>query len=286
MPYSWWLEFQGAYAYVRASNRTNGFTVRCVQAFARNLFRDEFFPVCGDPALFDRSADACWFCRLFLVIDVLGYELVFLVHWHLFCVPGADIPFERFQLALCPRNYMGRFSSRLRVSGTIRRERRSTLVRMAIVGCLPFPGRLLRICFLMLRVRMCVAIVVPAASVCVVTKNLHGICFGMIFFPPAGYRFSTSGTLAVVGSEGHVWSSLLSGTSSCRLAFRSVGVGSDGVVRAYGFILRCVQEITWGGFLPVCGVPEQYGGNAGEYRFQWLCLGRYYFVAECSGPVF
>ena len=106
--------------------------------------------------------------------------------------------------------------------------------------------------------------------------SIYEFCFEKGFFPSAGYRRGTSGELSSVGSSGYAWSWLTSGASTLCIEFHAsyavFGVG----YRSFGFILRCVQELTWnlfgGRLLPVCGVPASFVGGADACRFQWVCL--------------
>ena len=66
------------------------------------------------------------------------------------------------------------------------------------------------------------------------------------FYPVAGFRFSGSGQLFGVGSDGYVWSSspyLGGNTNGSHLRFFSTGVNplSNGS-RSFGFGVRCVKE--------------------------------------------
>ena len=187
--------------------------------------------------------------------------------------------------------------------------------------------------------------IVRAAFCCVVSKRLR-FCFGMAFFPSAGYRSTATGALSSTGYVGCYWSLWPSGTYTLYLYFGGTEVYLLSYARANGFVLRCVQAFAdsvsrgsssrlrgfasgrrercrvsvptgiigrcrlrgrmpgmWGfsvrlrlsvlvpvrsafrcvvskrlrilfrnGLLPVCRVPEQYGGNAGVRRFRRVLL--------------
>ena len=74
--------------------------------------------------------------------------------------------------------------------------------------------------------------------------SIYRFWIGMIFFPSAGFRSNTTGTLASVGSTGYCYASVSSGSG----AWRSEFSGSYGCVsanlRTYAFSLRCVQAFT------------------------------------------
>ncbi len=69
---------------------------------------------------------------------------------------------------------------------------------------------------------------------------------GSLFIPAAGFRHYSTGALALVGTEGDVWSSSPYSSSSANagsLAFNSSGVSpQDFNSRAHGFSVRCVRN--------------------------------------------
>ncbi len=128
----------------------------------------------------------------------------------------------------------------------------------------------------MLRMLSSALATVRSVSFCVVSKNLHGICLGDGFFPSAGFRHHSSAVPTNVGSNGYVWSLSPSGTSSSFLYFGSPNVYFTSVYRAFGFILRCVQELTWDlfgdGFFPVAGFRNNSTGastTVGANGYYW-----------------
>lgn len=64
-----------------------------------------------------------------------------------------------------------------------------------------------------------------------------------LFLPAAGYRHDSSGAGYNRGSSGYYWSGEVDGARSSNLYFNasSTGVGPNG--RAYGFAVRCVQDV-------------------------------------------
>ncbi len=91
-------------------------------------------------------------------------------------------------------------------------------------------------------------------------------------FPSAGFRSSDAGVVAGVGSQGVIWSFALSGGDGSRLVFLGSYSCLSAVNRTFGFGLRCVQEVTWMVFLPVCGFSGHHDGSADGYRFRRPCL--------------
>ena len=143
-----------ASSYVRGYRRARGFGLRCVQELARNLFRDDFLPACGVSFQHVGNVGSRRFRRSCLVFASFGYEQLsacFPQCWRRFRRGGSRV---WFYFALCPRNYMGRFSSRLRGTGAIRRERWRVSVPMVMFGSLLFRRRMLRACFLTARIRI------------------------------------------------------------------------------------------------------------------------------------
>jgi hypothetical protein len=64
------------------------------------------------------------------------------------------------------------------------------------------------------------------------------------FYPASGLRNSASGVFTATGSDGHWWSSAVSGISVCHAGFWSVYVNPTHLsTRAYGFPVRCVQNL-------------------------------------------
>lgn len=65
-----------------------------------------------------------------------------------------------------------------------------------------------------------------------------------VFFPAAGYRFNSGGTLYSTGSSGYYWSSSANSTSSgYYLTFNSGYAYRNSNYRTFGFSVRCVQDI-------------------------------------------
>ena len=64
-----------------------------------------------------------------------------------------------------------------------------------------------------------------------------------VFFPAAGYRNYDIGIACYRGDCGNYWSSSPDGSGANYLRFNSGGVGMDNFSRAYGYSVRCVQEI-------------------------------------------
>ena len=72
---------------------------------------------------------------------------------------------------------------------------------------------------------------------CVVSKKLHGA----VFFPSAGYRSNTAGTLASIGSNGYVWVAVISSPNAPGLFFDSANSYLSSHFRSRACALRCVQ---------------------------------------------
>jgi hypothetical protein len=66
-----------------------------------------------------------------------------------------------------------------------------------------------------------------------------------IWYPASGYRYYNGGSLSGVGNGGYYWSASPSSSNAYRLGFDYGGdvdpSGSD--YRAYGYSVRCLQEI-------------------------------------------
>jgi len=64
-----------------------------------------------------------------------------------------------------------------------------------------------------------------------------------VFFPAAGYRDYSGGSLSTVGSNGYYWSSTPNGSEyACNLGFQSGYAYMADNWRSYGFSVRCVSE--------------------------------------------
>ena len=61
-------------------------------------------------------------------------------------------------------------------------------------------------------------------------------------WPMAGYRFSSNGSLLVVGTYGYYWSSTVSGSFSRSLYFFSNSAFMFDFYRGYGFSVRCLKD--------------------------------------------
>ena len=64
------------------------------------------------------------------------------------------------------------------------------------------------------------------------------------FFPSAGFRDRVTGARGIVGTDGDIWSSVVSGVHGYRLIFCGATVCGAGTDRTYAFNLRCVQVFT------------------------------------------
>lgn len=71
-----------------------------------------------------------------------------------------------------------------------------------------------------------------------------GRVYNTNWFPAAGCRYSSGGSMSLVGSDGYYWSSSpYGGNNGYNLGFYSGSVNPSGYnLRAYGFSVRCVQE--------------------------------------------
>jgi len=74
------------------------------------------------------------------------------------------------------------------------------------------------------------------------SNNSAGAFASPLMLPVAGYRYYSNGSLIVVGSRGHYWSSTVDGTYSRNLAFFSSLADMDGSYRASGLSVRCLKE--------------------------------------------
>jgi hypothetical protein len=82
-----------------------------------------------------------------------------------------------------------------------------------------------------------------AERVLFATNNALGAFNSALKLPVAGYRVSSSaGALGDVGSNGHYWSSTVSGTNARYLTFNSSSAGVNSFNRASGFSVRCIKE--------------------------------------------
>ena len=95
------------------------------------------------------------------------------------------------------------------------------------------------------------------------------------FFPPAGYRRAGGGELSSVGSWGEYWASSPIGAEGCYLELQPTAGYLRINYRAFAFSLRCVQafaDSVSGRFLPVCGASALRDGNNDERWFRWAML--------------
>ncbi len=134
------LNFDGSTTWPYVGSRGAGRSMRCVQGFA-NLVSGCFLPVCGVPGTWFRSAFGGRFFVLLLVRRRCRYRCPLSGC----CRFGCDVGRCQLQdgvsfVALCPRSHMDRFSSRLRGTWIVRRERCRTSVPTGI-----FRARLLRV---------------------------------------------------------------------------------------------------------------------------------------------
>jgi len=64
-------------------------------------------------------------------------------------------------------------------------------------------------------------------------------------FVLAGYRYNYNAVLTIIGSNGYLWSSTVSGINARNRYFYASGSGSDSNNRAYGFSVRCIKDINF-----------------------------------------
>jgi len=65
-----------------------------------------------------------------------------------------------------------------------------------------------------------------------------------VFFPAAGYRNNSDGTLNNVGNNGNYWSGTPNGTENAyNVNFNSGNANTNNNNRSYGFSVRCVSEL-------------------------------------------
>ena len=112
---------------------------------------------------------------------------------------------------------------------------------------------------------------------CALCPSVYRFCFGLVFFPSAGFRSNTTGVSGVVGSNGYVSLSLSSGAYALCSLFQPSGsyLNAEGG-RTHGFPLRCVQAFTGsvsGCLLPGCGESSPRNGSADERGFRRGCMG-------------
>ncbi|MDI6400615.1 FISUMP domain-containing protein [Balneolaceae bacterium ANBcel3] len=74
------------------------------------------------------------------------------------------------------------------------------------------------------------------------SNNLSGAFNSPLKLPLAGYRHSSNGSLGIVGSSGHYWSSTVSGSGVRRLYFDSNDAYMTGNDRALGVSVRCIKD--------------------------------------------
>ena len=65
-----------------------------------------------------------------------------------------------------------------------------------------------------------------------------------IWYPASGFRDYSDGSLSNVGYDGGYWSASPNNYNACLLYFNHFGYvdPSNGLNRAYGFSVRCLQE--------------------------------------------
>ena len=74
---------------------------------------------------------------------------------------------------------------------------------------------------------------------------MSGCFFKTAVLPAAGFRNNTNGALNNVGTNGYYWSSTADGTTNAwNLWINSGGSNVNAHNRAFGFSVRCVQELT------------------------------------------
>ena len=89
---------------------------------------------------------------------------------------------------------------------------------------------------------------INAGNVWTTQNGKNGCKFGepnnFVFFPAAGYRLSSDGTLYNVGSYGYYWSGTPNGAENAYLVYFYSGYAytSHYYIRSYGFSVRCVSE--------------------------------------------
>ncbi|WP_335973282.1 FISUMP domain-containing protein [Gaetbulibacter jejuensis] len=74
------------------------------------------------------------------------------------------------------------------------------------------------------------------------TNNAAGAFASPLKLPVAGNRSYSNGALGTVGSNGHYWSSTVSGTNARFLYFNISNAFMTSHARAYGFSVRCLKE--------------------------------------------
>lgn len=238
-------------------------------------------PVCGVPVLYNGSADERRFFRGVLVVFSGGHRCL-LFGVAACCGVFAGLPsnvciFDALCPSICGFSFQ-EVSSRLRGIWIVRRDRRRVSVPKGIAGhrSLRAPVRCSSISTVPQPGLM--SVLVARAVRCVVSKDLQ-IWFQDVFFPSAGYREHGSGAHSAVGSSCYYWCGDAAGTAARYLvAVGSAAMLGDASYRTECRSLRCVQEVTWIGFLPVCGVPGSFVGSAVERRFQ-----RVFFVLVSFG---
>ncbi|MDP2663993.1 MAG: FISUMP domain-containing protein [bacterium] len=73
-------------------------------------------------------------------------------------------------------------------------------------------------------------------------QSLVGAYASPLKLTAGGYRSRTNGSLLDVGTYGHYWSSVVSGTSAWDLSFYSSDSYMGSSYRAYGFSVRCLKD--------------------------------------------
>ena len=270
------LGYSGSYVCFNATYRAFGFAVRCVQEFARHLFRDGFLPVCGASRQQCGSTDRRRFQWIRLGIFVFGLVFVLLVCLLVRRIYRCYEPCARLCVALCPRIY-GLFGSTSRLRGIVlmRRECRQ----------MSAPGGIFGHCRLQVRIRAsCTSIRPTCASVrqpvltvlrCVVSKRLQNSVLGMV-----SSRLRGSGAIRQECCQASV-PTVMPGHR--RLRIRMPGLLSFMVLIRFSgrfsvrSVLRCVVSkhlhvLLRNGLLPVCGVVPPGVGSVCECRFQRIFL--------------
>jgi uncharacterized protein (TIGR02145 family) len=74
------------------------------------------------------------------------------------------------------------------------------------------------------------------------SSNAAGAFASPLKLPVAGNRDNNLGSLYSVGSGGLYWSSTVDGSNARYLNFSSSNAGVYGIVRAYGFSVRCIKD--------------------------------------------
>ena len=255
------LGYNGSYVCFVENYRSIGFNLRCVQEFARKLFRESFFPSVGylnypSGELRTVGSSGFWWSS-----SVLAYDGGYL------SVTSSQICLQFYARAngipvRCVQAFTGSVSGfffpsagcRHSVSGALEyigadgdcwlsSVSGSSAFRMFYDGASLYLGALTRTRGYSLR--------------CV--QALAWNLFRDGFFPSAGYRHRDTGEVSGVGPVGGFWSISVLEYDAGYLSTTSVQLCLQFYARANGLMVRCVQAFTdsvSGGFLPDCGVPS------------------------------